>query len=307
MFQALRTINHFLGLVLALVILALLAVAAWVGWDTYFADRYALEQAQLQLAEREAEVEGLAHDLGLEKAKSRQLDEKLTVSQRENQQLTREIEVKDEEIAKKAEEIRRLDMAVRLLKVDHRIARIEVVSQQGSRQQRDLRTRFRFVEIDRDGRALEQPREFVIEGDVIYIDAWVIKFTDELVTLPDPVRSTSICQFRRIFGESQSPSEGFQLDPIGSRPAVYRSGGEMTEFEEKLWSRFWQYANDPAAARDAGVRAAHGEAPSIKLLTGKAYKILLRASDGLTIVTEDEPAAEVRTSAAVGAPWKPEA
>ena len=79
------------------------------------------------------------------------------------------------------------------------------------------------------------------------------------------------------------------LDAVGSRPAAYRGGEKISELEQKIWDQFWEFANDPAKAREAGVRAAHGEAPSIKLMPGKRYKILLRASDGLTIVTE-EPA-----------------
>ena len=48
-------------------------------------------------------------------------------------------------------------------------------------------------------------------------------------------------------------------------------------------------ANNPAMAQKVGVRAAHGEAPYQKLVPGKRYKVLLRASGGLTFVPEDLP------------------
>ncbi len=48
------------------------------------------------------------------------------------------------------------------------------------------------------------------------------------------MRSTSICLFRRLFGENQHPSEGFSLDPVGSQPVAYRSGGQPSEFEQRL-------------------------------------------------------------------------
>ena len=63
----------------------------------------------------------------------------------------------------------------------------------------------------------------------------------------------------------------------------------MSEFEQELWPRFWDYANDVELAREKGVRAAHGEAPSIQLRTGKSYRIELRSSGGMSVVPEETP------------------
>ncbi len=46
------------------------------------------------------------------------------------------------------------------------------------------------------------------------------------------------------------------------------------------------YANDPELAASKGVRAIHGEAPSIELREGKTYRIELRSSGGLSIKVE---------------------
>jgi hypothetical protein len=46
--------------------------------------------------------------------------------------------------------------------------------------------------------------------------------------------------------------------------------------------------NDEQKARDLGIRAAHGQAVSIKAQKGKSYRVLLRASDGLSIVPDGE-------------------
>ena len=126
----------------------------------------------------------------------------------------------------------------------------------------------------------------------MYFDAWVVKYEDRLVEAGDPLRSMSICLFRRIFGEAQEPRNGFVLDAVGSTPTVYRMGRTMTDAERDIWSRFWDYANNPAIAGKAGIRAAHGEAPSIKLMPGKRYRISLRAIAGLEIVTEEPPGRE---------------
>jgi hypothetical protein len=171
------------------------------------------------------------------------------------------------------------------------VAQISVLSQQGSAQNGDLVTKFSFVEINERGEPLDEPRVFTIDGDIIYLDTWVVKFSDKYVELGDPLRSTSICLFRRIFGESQQPSDGFQLDKPRSQPAAYRNGGKPSEFEEDLWGRFWEYANNPSIAQKAGVRAAHGEAPSMKLTPGRRYRVELRSSGGLSVVPETEPVA----------------
>lgn len=191
------------------------------------------------------------------------------------------------EVARLAKENEKLSLAVRLLKVDHRVAQIEVLDQNAGGQHGQ--TMFRFVELTSDGNPVDTPREFTIEGDLLYVDALVIKYADELVESGDPLRSTSVCLFQRLFGEHQKPSEGFALDASGSRPSVYSQGSEITPAEKDIWANFWDYANNPQKLEAAGLRAAHGEAPSIRLKPGKRYKLDLRASGGLSIVTDDSP------------------
>ena len=205
----------------------------------------------------------------------------------ERAQLDRELREKTAEVARLAKENQRLDLALRLLKVDHRVAEIEVLDQ--TQQQDRPRTKFQFVELSKDGGPLGEKKVFTIEGATIYVDAWVIKYSDALVEGGDPLRSTSVCLFRRVFGEYQEPSEGFPLDAAGARPSVYSQGNELSPLERDIWANFWEYANNPAKAKQAGLRAAHGEAPSIRLEPGKRYRIELRASAGLSIVAEDSP------------------
>ena len=57
----------------------------------------------------------------------------------------------------------------------------------------------------------------------------------------------------------------------------------MSEFEQKLWTEFWEFANDPVKASEMGIRAAHGEAIAIKVKEGRYYNIELRASGGLSV------------------------
>lgn len=267
--KLIHALNSFLGLVLALAIMAMLVAGGWFGLKTYYADKWAMQEVKDNLAQREQEVVRLAADV-------REKSDQITAL--------------GEDLKAKQKEIDRLATALKLMKVDHRLAQISVLSQQGSEATGDLVTKFSFVELDPQGQPIDQPRVFTVEGDVIYLDAWVVKFSDEYVELGDPLRSTSVCLFRRVFGEAQQPSQGFQLDKPQSQPVAYRTGGNMSDFEKELWDRFWEYANNPRIAKEAGVRAAHGEAPSIKLMPGKQYRVELRSSGGLSVVPEDAPA-----------------
>jgi len=208
----------------------------------------------------------------------------------EREAIQAELEASKRQVALLRLDLERAQTALKLLKVDHRVAQIDVLSQQGSEKNKDLVTTFSFVELDTGGKPLEKPRVFTVQGDVVYVDALVVKWEDESVETADPLRSASFYLFRRIFGEAQQPREGFVLDAAGSQPAAYRRGREPSEFEREIWTRFWEYANSREAAEKKGIRAAHGEAPFLKLLPGKRYTVELRASGGLSIKPEDAPA-----------------
>jgi len=280
MLKAISAINSLLGTILGLAIVGMLGTIGWVGYQTYYGEKDELERRQTQ-------IDKLTKDLEADRQEIDRLGSELDASRRDIAAKAKEIDDLNIDLEAKKKEIERLDTAIRLLKVDHRLARIKVLGQTGSEEEGNLTTKFSFVGIDDQGNELETPRVFTIEGDRVYIDAWVIKFTDDLITLPDPVRSTSFCQFRRIFGESQRPIDGFVLDTAGSRPAAYGRGEQMSDLEKEIWAHFWEYANNPTMAREKGIRAVQGEAPSIKLMLNRQYKVLLRASDGLTIVTEE--------------------
>lgn len=282
----LTSLNHLLKAALSLVVLAVLGTGAWVAWRAFYADELAqqrIAQQLRQLEEKDAQLAALRDELQAGQ-------EQIAQQQADMDRLRIDLQQKEQEIA-------RLDAALRFLKVTRRVARLEVLDQQRRADGR-LYTTLRFVEVDPDSpdqRALDQPRQFELEGDVVYVDAWVAKFDDALVERgDDPLRSGSICLFRRLFGESQQPRDGFPLDPVGQRPAAY-GRGEPSPLERELWANFWEYANDPAKMKAAGLRAVHGEAPSQRVQKGKQYRLQLRASGGLEFgPPEDLPLAAQR-------------
>ena len=134
----------------------------------------------------------------------------------------------------------------------------------------------------------------------MYVDAWVVKFDDKYIEQAAIDRSTSLVLFRRIFGEQQQPAEGFVLDESGMRPTIYGRGGNLSELEKKIWGDFWNVANDEARQAELGIRAAHGEAPSLKVQKGKSYRLELRA-EGKTVAWTTLTIADDHTRAIVNA------
>lgn len=186
------------------------------------------------------------------------------------------------ELTETQERVADLELALKLVKVDQRVAHLDVVRQYTDDDGQVL-TEVEFQEVGDGGRRLGAPRTATIQGRTAYVDGLVIKFEDEYVEGGDALRGTSLVLFRRLFGEDQAPSEGLELDAVGATPAPYADDDGGDPELADLWKRFWDYAHDPEAAAERGVRAMHGEAPYIELREGGQYTIELRASGGLSI------------------------
>jgi hypothetical protein len=211
-----------------------------------------------------------------------------------------------DELAAKAAQVERLEVAMKLLKVRHRIARITVIDQhdvpslnpvtptQGTENpasRANVATTIEFTEVNEKGEPIGPAKQFDIVGDMVYVDFLRVTFDDKYIEQSDLDRSTSLVLFQRIFGEHQEPVKGFQLETVGTRPTAYGRGTPMSDFEKKIWNDFWLIANDPKCAADMGIRAAHGDAVSIRVKPGKTYEIDLRSTGEISVRTIDQPVA----------------
>lgn len=268
----LATINSFLRTLMGLVLLGAVSVAGYFGYTSFNA----------------RDLEAKRHAQALANAEQTLADTKqrLTKAEADVASKVAELETKNAEIVKLNADVDRLETSVRLLKVDHRVARISVIDQTSDFASGESSTLIEFVELNDDGQPLDAPRQFSIRGDVVFLDNWIVKFDDKYVEQNDLERGTSLVLFRRIFGEMQQPIEAYSLDPVGAAPRAYVTGDKVSDFEQRIWNDFWIIANDPAAAEKLGIRAAHGQAVSMKMQKGKSYRVELRASDGLSIVPE---------------------
>lgn len=266
MSNLLRAINTLLANLIGLGILGILMVGGYFGYQLWVGDKLALQQVQEKLQASQAEIDRLTGQLA---------------------ERAQQIQRLETQLVEKQKQIERLESVVRLLKVQRRLAHLEVLWQGKSPQTGQLETRFRFVEVDDEGHPIDQPKEFTIEGDVVHVDSLVIKFLDDFVEAGDSLRGAAISLFHRIYGDKQAPEKGFALDPVGSGPAVYQSGRPISEWERELWKNFWEYSNNPEKARQAGIRAAHGDSVYQQLRPGKRYKILLRSTGEFTIQVDE--------------------
>jgi len=200
-----------------------------------------------------------------------------------------EIVALNDEVARQQVEIERLDTALNLHKLERRLARIRVLDTGVDEATGRKFSKIEFAELNELGDPVGEPKQFQLDGEMIYVDYWVVKFDDQYVEQADLERGTSICMFHRIFGDLQNPKDGYSLDEPGQRPGNYARGSVMSDFEKKIWDDFWTIANDPQQAAKMGIRALHGDAVSIKVEKGKVYRITVRASAGPEITVESEP------------------
>lgn len=260
--DSVRALNSAVRTALATIFVAVLAFATYFGYSEYTERDRLFQDQQAQIEDAKAQVVSLQTTLADKDGQIRQLGE--------------DIQIKDEQIVK-------LETSVQLLKTDQRLARLNVLAIERDADGRALQSRLEFVELSPQGEPISEPKRFELPGDLVYVDNWIIKFDDRYIEKGDIERGTSLCLFRRIFSEQQLPTEGISLDEVGMRPQAYSRGGVATEFEQKLWSDFWEFANDPQRAAEMGIRAANGEAISIKVRESKSYNIELRTSGGLSI------------------------
>lgn len=250
----------------ATLVVLLTALTGIAGWWTYMVREEVLGN-ELEIERQQGVISELEVELDSSRAAVRELGV---------------------EVEEKRRRILELETRLSLLKVDHRVGRIEVVDQGPDPSDPDgVLTTVRFTEYGRDGEALGPGQEITLAGKKIYIETLVIKFEDDYVEAGEFLRGTSLCLFRRVFSEAVAPQDGDEIDESGSHPYAYAgSDGEDERFHAELWERFWDYANDPEAAAAKGVRAIHGEAPFVEARPGATYRVELRSSAGLSIRPE---------------------
>lgn len=259
--ETVNTVNSTLRTLAFTALVALLGLVGYMGYSHYTANERELKDKVAALEEVQGKLTGLRKEFDLKVA---------------------EVEALQADVALKAQQIEKLETSMHLLKTDQRLARLKVLAIDKDADGKVTGSQLEFIEIAANGEPIGPGKKISVPGDVIYIDNWVVKFDDKYVEQGDVERGTSLVLFRRIFSENQQPNEGTSLDEVGMRPQAYARGGAVSDFEKRLWTEFWEFANDPKKAAEIGIRAANGEAISIQVREGMSYDLRLRASGGLS-------------------------
>ena len=134
-----------------------------------------------------------------------------------------------------------------------------------------LTTRLLFVETDRSDetkRIVE--KEYDLEGDVVFFDALIVKFGNQVVM---DGKEKSLYLWRRVYGERTAPSDGLPIELEGAEPARYANIFTKLSMKnrELFWSEIWQLSNDPDRLKEVGVSAIYGSVVYKKLRPGLIY------------------------------------
>ncbi len=138
-------------------------------------------------------------------------------------------------------------------------------------------------------------KTFEVPGDTIHFDALLVQFPKESVAEGDPLRGHTLHLFRRIYGDTQAPTEGLYFDTNREIPDIYRVSDDPSEYETQLWDSFWAMALDPRLAESNGVKVALGQDVYTKMVPGKIYELTLQSNGGLAITAKDIQGAGVRS------------
>lgn len=186
------------------------------------------------------------------------------------------------EMQRLEQERKTLQRIIERLTARRRLADIFVRSQHLDTDGRVLQSVIDLQEYTREGAPLPL-RTFAVPGDTPHFDALVIAFEDRYVGAADALRGHSIALLRRIYGETQAPSDGLWIDSPGDVPHVYRVHADPSPFEQTLWREFWHYAREPDAAARMGVRVAQGQAVYTRVREGDHWRLELQADGGLSL------------------------
>ena len=189
------------------------------------------------------------------------------------------------------------------LGVERRMADL-VVAEQKRRDDGKLQTTLMMVEYDRDGRAMP-PRSFTVLGEQVHLDGLVVKFDADAIQKADAMRGHAFLLFEKIYGDAQPPAEASRIDRPTEVPAALQGRVDPTaadgdrkkvaEFEQSLWSQFWQLVDDASLRQQYGVRVAHGVGVFETFRPGQRYTVTLQPDGNITLY--NEPLPEILTAA----------
>ncbi len=162
-----------------------------------------------------------------------------------------------------------LKTAITNLSQEDQIGYAKVLSQETRNGQ--LFTRILFVEADPEDFTKQILRkEYEIQGDVVHFDTLIVTFGSELVM---DGKERAMYLWRRIYGEKQTPEQGFPIEAAGQPSPRYAQLCKKLSIEDGqlFWDEIWQLSNNPKRLEKLGIKAVYGNAVYRQLKPGLIY------------------------------------
>lgn len=175
-----------------------------------------------------------------------------------------------------------LNKVIERLSADSRVAEVLVTDVKLDPQQKKTFTTIKFLEYDTKSQPLE-PKYFTFSSNIIQFQSLVIRFDDFYVKRGGSLKGKSAYLFMKVFTLNDKGAEVFEINKTSGIPSGYRTEQKVTQFEEKLWRKFWQYALDTKEAKRMGVKNAQIEAPGTKFIPGMLYILKIEHDGGLRV------------------------
>ncbi len=177
-------------------------------------------------------------------------------------------------------ENKQLKQAISNLTQEEQIGYAKVILQE--EKDGKLLTTIRFVETSRDDKLKKiLEKEYTIAGDIVHFDALIVKFGDKMVMNG---KAKSLYLWRRVYGETMKPEDGFLIEQPGTEPERY--GGLLTALAIKqkqlFWKSIWELANDPEKLKQYDIEAVYGNVVYTRLKNGLIYVFKISATGQVT-------------------------
>lgn len=173
------------------------------------------------------------------------------------------------------------EQMIERLSRSRRIAHLRVGEQRRNASGAVDSTSVELIELDERGAELAR-QSFVLPGDVVFVDAWTVKFGREDVANGNPLTGRTLVLLRRMYSDQLAPSEGPLIDTPGAVPPAY-AVSDAGRFEQQIWQQFWNISSDAELARSMGVRVAQGEAVYKRVRSGQTYELIVDAAGGMSL------------------------
>lgn len=178
-------------------------------------------------------------------------------------------------------ENKQLKQAIGNLTEEDQIGYAKVISQR-SENGRTLTT-IRFVETARDDKAVKiLQKEYTVEGDIIHFDALIVTFGDKMVM---DGRARALYLWRRIYGETMAPQEGFPIEDPGAEPKRYSGLLQALPIQHQklFWTEIWDLANNLDKLKEYDIKAIYGNVIYRKLREGLIYVFKIKPTGELSV------------------------